>query len=510
MKKRKGKKSESERKEKEKAERGRKQREKHRKELEITMQLVQDKQRRDRPRQDRFRRLPSRTCKTQSQTQAQAQPSMPPAHETQRLVPEPSASQPQPQPTPDFSNQGDTSLRDFDWDTAVQQGLPSPEAELSRLIDLNIDDPSYGVNQADVHVGNTGPDVGMIDLPQSLYVTASGSGELPQSGLDPGHSQVDWVREAAAQPLSINGPDFSIGATRDLQTLEDSTDIWGLDGLRDIQASHNAQYYGMHVDLINSLASQNTPTHDPTPTISKSLESLGIVSMEPGPLVELSQTGLSDYAGVSTSQSHGMGAIGRPPPPAVPPSLPFKLNSLWRGPDAELNELRSRSSLNPGQDTASLSQYFQQNLGPDVSSLFQEESGDPSSALGNSGLSTSGLGSYRFGSPGSGTFVGSQNPTPDTAPSLTVSSPLAPLSPGLMAQRNQIAGMSSVASPQQHQSPFPGVGVGIPGSTNTSLSGGGAPHLRGPILENEPFVYTDEASEDSLAAQLIRQKSNRG
>ncbi|GMH42583.1 hypothetical protein BSKO_10502 [Bryopsis sp. KO-2023] len=516
-------KHEAERKEKEKAERERKQREKQRQERELAMQLVQDKQRRDRPRQDRFRRTAAPRPSTNKPPPQQQPPQpQPQQHSSPTQFPQEVSGQAQNYPSP--SNALEASVGEFDWDPAMQQGLASPEAELTRLMDMSSEEPGFiGGAQKDMHAAGGGGDVGLIELPRSLYTGASGAAEASQAGLDSSRGQSEWVQEGGTPTLTLNGPDFSIGATRDLRSLEESSEVWALDGLRDIQAGHNAPYYGMHVDLINSLVPQSstpwtpqTSSHDPSPTISKSLESLGIVSMESGPLLPPPHSGLSDYRGIGEAPSHQLGSITPPSAPAVPPPLSFKLNSLWGGPDAELNELRSRSSLSASHDSAAMSQYFQQSLGPEAS-RFREDPADASVGMGGSMLPMPGLGLFRYGSQGSRPF--GTNPAPSSSPFLSVSSPHAPLSPGstqvlpgVIRSISPNAGMAGVMPQQQHQSPFPGVGIGIPGSTNSSLTAGGNPHLRGgsvSILEAEPFVYTDEVSDESLVAQLVRRKSSR-
>lgn len=314
-------------------------------------------------------------------------------------------------------------------------------------------------------------------------------------------AQPNWAMDSTPT-LGLLSPDFSIGTSREQVPAEETGDGWELgDGLRDIQASHNAHYYGIHLDLINSLAPRSsgtwinpqTSTNDALPDMDSRGHMLDDGTSYPMQTVPISS--MVDYQGRGDV---GLGAgIGMSNPSV--PSLPFKLNSLW-APDANLNLLRSQSfssSLEPSRHA----QFFQPNLGQDVGGYdilnSVESSSIPSPTI------PGGASPFLYG----GASCGPNSPHPLLSVSLP--QPVGNMLP-MLTNNLPSTSLGGVFS-QQCQSPFPGVGVGIPGSANCTFPAP-EPQLRASslsILETDQNMFSEELGDDAGTGQPGLQDSSR-
>lgn len=466
--------------EKEKAERERKQREKHRKERELAMQLIQDKQRRDRPRQDRFRRrglMPTRTFSGSATQPYSHEPGYP------QLVGE------------------------YEWDTSIANhaDLGSAETDLSKLMDLSKEESGLLSGRAELF-SSTSLDMNLLDTPQAGIIGVPGTDLSIQescAGVEPvGLLQPDWSMNSTAN-LGLMNSDFSIGTTREQAPSDNPSEGWEIDGLRDIQTGHNAPYYGMHVDLINSLAPRTSGVWSPQavgqdsiPDMSKSVEGLGILDDEPGNprLQPMPLSSVPDYhrrelgrSGLSTQSSQ-----------PLPPPLSFKLNSLW-GPDAELNSMRSQT-FSSGTDSR-FNPYYPSSFGQNLSGYNLLGAVEGTNQIGPPAQGQARASSF-------GQCASNSQPSPF----MTTSAPQSASNLVPVVSNTLHTTSLGFSLPQPCQSPFPGVGVGIPGCADYSLPRAG-PHIRSSsmsLLDNEPRVYSeDSADEASLAMFLALHGSRR-
>lgn len=314
-------------------------------------------------------------------------------------------------------------------------------------------------------------------------------------------AQPNWAMDSTPT-LGLLGPDFSIGTSREQAPAEETSDGWELgDGLRDIQASHNAPYYGMHVDLINSLAPRSSDTWV-TPQISSNdvmpdMDSRGHVP-DDGTSYPMHTLPLSSMVDYQMRGDVGLGAgIGMSNPSV--PSLPFKLNSVW-APDADLNLLRSQS-FSSSMESSRHAQLFQQSLGQDISGYDMlnnvESSSIPSPTI------PGGASPFIYG----GASCGPNSP--NLLLSVSLPQPVGNMLP-MLANNLPSTSLGGVFS-QQCQSPFPGVGVGIPGSANRTFTGP-EPHLRTSslsLLETEQCIFPEEHGDDAATAQSGLQDNSR-
>ncbi|CAD7702855.1 unnamed protein product, partial [Ostreobium quekettii] len=462
---------EAEKKEKERVEKDRKKRE----EVELVMALVHqerpDKLRRERARADRLKRLVT----------------------ARDLRPSPIGLQTHPMCFEGSGNfvqqEGSMAGGMYDGDASLEQGdsLNALDNEVRKLIDsLNIDDPVMGAAFGDLHDTTSG-ELGLVDTTPPLYHGGcSLPGPIPDmtgremslgAGLEFGgeasRPPVDWSMDASSSVATA--PDFSIGATRGgSMDFDAGADSWALKGLRDIQTGHNAPYYGMHVDLVKSLmqgsggASQwAQPAVPPRPLsssdadTSKSLERLGIAKSEFG------RRGAQDYGASS--------ALGANLPSQAGDS--GLLGSLWRPSAQAPPGDASRPVLQPqGGGEPGLGQYFQHAPFGESGRLRGIGDPPPSSAgpIGPQGPPS--MPGFAFGAPGNaafshgpamGPFIGTSSPLA-SSPRRGLAGMLGGMSPTGMGGR-EFGGAGGFASPTNTQSPFPGVGVGIPGSANNLL-----------------------------------------
>lgn len=205
----------------------------------------------------------------------------------------------------------------------------------------------------------------------------------------------------------------------------------------------------------------------------------------------------------------------------------FQPSSMW-GPKSSqqsgsadatpaLSGFGQQGSLNSIQEPG-LSPYYQTFSDPNRFGLNEQ----PSVSTSSVAAQPSTLAGFAFGAPGSAAF--SHGLSPGMAPFISSSSPLAS-SPGqglsgFLASMSPTAisgrefGRAGLASPDicgttNSQSPFPGVGFGIPGSANNLLPGNLAHTVRntsGQQGDAESFL----PSEESLAVlALARRESCR-
>lgn len=128
------------------------------------MQLVQDKQRRDRPRQDRFRRRGLGTGNKQNIGSPAAQHTQEVCGHTYSQI-EPSSS-------------------DYDWEASIahQSSFASADIDLSKLMDLSKEESGLLSGRAELQSSNS-RELSLLDLPRPMLGGGASGAQLGDVGL---------------------------------------------------------------------------------------------------------------------------------------------------------------------------------------------------------------------------------------------------------------------------------------------------------------------------------------